>query len=392
MKNMVDVIVFGGDHHNLLGVVRSLGRKGIKPFVLLHDKSMRKEYKLLKSKYVSSYKIVPDCETGLDYLRQNQNVSEKPVIICTSDGAASIVDRNYDALKDHYHVPNCAKQGEITRIMDKAIMGQEAIKAGLCIPKSVVINKESEWNQYDIPFPCITKPLLSIGGTKEDIAICRSLKDLEVKINYSTCTKIQVQEYIDKDFEYQLIGCSLDGGKHVIIPGRSRIITQPICTNTGFLQYENLDGTEPIRECESFIKNIHYSGLFSMEFLRGKDGKNYYMETNFRNDGNSICVTAAGVNLAYIWYAFNIGSDWKKEIPAFVKELKVMPEYTELGLWYTDVISYSRLKRELKDADIFMDYADDDPAPTNGHWDYRLQMASLILKKPIRNLLRHIVV
>lgn len=30
------IIVFGGDHHNTLGVVRSLGEAGIKPILILH--------------------------------------------------------------------------------------------------------------------------------------------------------------------------------------------------------------------------------------------------------------------------------------------------------------------------------------------------------------------
>lgn len=384
-----NAIVFGGNHHNTLGVIRSLGRKGIKPFVLLHDNSKNKTYKLLKSKYVSSYKVVPDCEAGLDYLFHICGLVDNPVIICTSDGASSIIDLNYDTLKNNYKIPNCAKQGEITRLMDKAIMGQEAIKAGFIVPYSVVVNKKNLLSQKEIQFPCITKPLASINGSKDDIAVCENFEDLTKVVNHSGCPNIQVQKYIDKEFEFQLIGCSLEGGKYVVIPGRSRIITQPICTNTGYLSYEHLDGAEPLEECKTFIRNIHYSGLFSIEFLRGKDGMNYFMEINFRNDGNSICVTESGVNLSYIWYVYNTGSDWKKEIPSFVKELKVMPEYTELGLWYNNVISFSRLKKEFREANVFMDYAADDPAPTNGHWDCRVLIALLFLKKIIKRIIRY---
>lgn len=35
---------------------------------------------------------------------------------------------------------------------------------------------------------------------------------------------IQLQEYIEKEFEFQLIGCSLDAGDIVLIPGYTQII------------------------------------------------------------------------------------------------------------------------------------------------------------------------
>lgn len=113
---------------------------------------------------------------------------------------------------------------------------------------------------------------------------------------------IVIQEYIEKEIEFQLIGCSLNSGETIIVPGVSIILRQPSNTNTGFLKYVSLKEFQysGIENCKQFIKTIGYSGLFSMEFLRGKDGKDYFMEINMRNDGNAICVTAAGVNLPYM--------------------------------------------------------------------------------------------
>ena len=36
---------------------------------------------------------------------------------------------------------------------------------------------------------------------------------------------------------YKFIGCSLDGGASICIPGYSRILRQPDNTNTGYLEY-----------------------------------------------------------------------------------------------------------------------------------------------------------
>lgn len=46
-----------------------------------------------------------------------------------------------------------------------------------------------------------------------------------------------------------------------------------------------------LNACKKFIKHIEYQGLFSMEYLRDKQGNDYFMEINLRNEGNGICVT-----------------------------------------------------------------------------------------------------
>lgn len=377
---MTRAIIFGANHHNTLGVIRSLGRKGIYPEVLLHSTLPANKCNNLKSRYIKSWHKVDSCEEGVKYLCHTISEGERPVIICCSDNAASAIDKRYDELKNHYIIPNCGRQGRMTELMNKEAMSELAVECGLEVPKTILVEQAQLCD--DIPFPCITKPLLSIEGNKADIQICHTRDELNSVLNKSECPRFQVQKFIDKAFEYQLIGLSLEGGKTVIIPGRSRIITQPICTNTGYLHYEHLDGKEPIVACEKFLQTANYSGLFSMEFMRGKDGKNYFMEINFRNDGNSICVTEAGVNLHYIWYVHSIGAEWKQEAEKEIRELYVMPEFTELNLWYQGSIRITRFIREMMQADVFMDYAKDDPAPTRGFGMFMRDAIVSTIKKP----------
>lgn len=96
---------------------------------------------------------------------------------------------------------------------------------------------------------------------------------MEQYLKHCNCGELQIQEYIRKDIEFQLIGCSLNGGEEVIIPGASIILRQPKNTNTGFLRYV------PIREF-SYDKNLvlslfvkqaiqDYSALSLSEIVRG---------------------------------------------------------------------------------------------------------------------------
>ena len=166
--------------------------------------------------------------------------------------------------------------------------------------------------------------------------------------------------------EFQLIGCSLNGGETVIIPGFSIILRQPENTNTGFLKYVGFDEFQydGMEACKKFIQTIGYSGLFSLEFLRGKDGKDYFMEINMRNDGNSICVTAAGVDLPYIWYCHCSGSDdWEKEAAKTVRKTIVMPEFDDFVNVLKRKISLYQWIKDICKADCLMEYDKTDKKP-----------------------------
>lgn len=385
-----EVIIIGGNHHNTLSVLRSLGRKGVFSYLILTLRGGVNPF-VSRSKYIKEVFICYKSEDIIPKLLELTNthpnfIEKKPVVIACHDLAASLIDINYDLLEKFYLLPGSKKQGQITRFMNKVEMGLLAESNGITIPKT--------WSDRDIPqfidniiYPCITKPLVSKNGSKSEIKICKNKKELRKYADKHSHSEYQIQQYIQKDYEYQLIGCSINHGEEIIIPGKTRIIHQPTVTNTAFLRYEYLDGDEPIKQCQDFIKATGYSGLFSMEFLRGIDGKNYFMEINFRNDGNAISVTAAGVNLPYIWYLSSQGLDYANELQ-MVHPLYVMPETMVIDLWSSGTITFRELINDFKLRDISMDYDEADPAPTHGRWDYRMRFFKGAARYFIRVLLK----
>ncbi len=375
------VIVFGGNHHNTLGVLRAIGQKGLLSELIVVGPDVLKDTYVALSKYITTSYAFVSYEDAYDFVVSNyEKEKKKPVIICTSDSASSIVDTHYDELKDKFYIPNAKRTGRITRFMDKETMRLTAESIGLKTPKSWLITPESSLEE--IVYPCITKPIKSIKGSKDDIQICQNRGDLVSYLN--TCkedTKIQVQVFINCDFEYQLIGCSLDGGDKVIIPGVSKIIRPAKNTNTGFLHYERLNKSYPLDKCVKFLKGIGYSGLFSIEFLRGKDGTDYFMEINMRNDGNAICVTAAGVNLPYLWYAYNTEKDISSIISSKINEIYVMPEFDEFMAVLKGNINPFTWIRDVFRTDCFMEY---DKADTKPFKKRLKQIMGLLTKKIFR--------
>lgn len=356
-------IIIGGNHHNTLGVVRSLGEKGIHPYVYLVNKNLRHSF-IFKSKYIAKGSIIKNVDELVTTLIDTfSNYEIKPTIICTSDPASSFVDLNYDILKKYFLVPNGKKQGYLTELMQKDSMLALAQNKGLTIADTWYIDNDTEIDK--IKFPCITKPLSSISGTKANIKVCHSKKELLHFINQIIGrTKLQVQKYIDKDFEYQLIGCSLNGGEKVIIPGFTEIIRSSSTTNTGFLKYRPISELNYNQKaCIDFIKGCNYSGLFSLEFIRGKDGVDYFLEINFRNDGNAYAVTAAGVNLPYIWLNSQFNEVIEKEIDKTITPILVMPELVDIFQVYKKNITINKWLQDLKATDSFIYYNKSDKKP-----------------------------
>jgi len=217
----------------------------------------------------------------------------------------------------------------------------------------------------NIPFPVIIKPLKSINGSKSDIQVCFNRIDFEIAMKTIPNEDVQVQHYIDKKFEYQVIGCSLNGGDTVIVPGISQIIRCPSNTNTGFLKV--LPFGQFIYDYKgacSILKELGYSGLFSIEFIRDKEGKDFFMEINFRNDGNAYSITAAGVNLPYIWYLSHVSPEMiGSESLEVSKEIYVMPEISDFVLMSKGAVSFKEWWKDLQKTNFFLLYNKMDKKP-----------------------------
>lgn len=302
--NNLNVVIIGGLHHNTLGVIRSLGETShasVNMKVLLVGKGIHKRNIISESRYIKREDIgyVVSDEEIYDWLVEQAKDCVRRVIICCSDGSAEAVISHSHELNKWYDTPKT--NYSITELMSKEVQSRIATECGLCIPQSKLISSNSNPN-WTI-FPCITKPEKSVQGKgKADIRISVSKEELQNTLETTDAEYVQVQEYISKKLEYQLIGCSLDAGKIIIIPGYTDIIRQPKNTNTGYLLFSPIQNFQYNKSSiDRFIKTIGYSGLFSIEFLRDGNGKDYFLEINLRNDGNAYCVKTAGVNLPYIW-------------------------------------------------------------------------------------------
>lgn len=354
------IIIMGADHHNALGLIRSLGRMGLCCDVIPVGPVM--DGFILKSKFVNEGHRCNTSADAVSYLRDRYK-NDKVIVLTASDDVAVEVDRVYEELPDNIKIPNA--KGRLPYWVNKQSMCILAEQVGLTVPKHITYNT-GEPLPHNIIYPCITKAISSIDGTKLDTHICYSEEELsEAMKRDGTCRTLIVEQFIEKEFEFQFIGLSLNSGAEIIIPGHSHI-DWPEIENTNYFPYKVNDSSfqNTLEKTKEFIKETQYSGFFSVEFLRGKDGKDYFLEMNFRNDGNAICATDSGFNLPYIWYLYNSLGDYESEIrnSAF-HEVAYCPEIVCTYHMLAGKIPFSEWWKMIKHSDSYTIYCPSDNLP-----------------------------
>lgn len=365
MHNDPNVIVIGGgSHHNALGVIRALGERGYGiEFISIGD--VRKHY-VSSSRYVNKYVVLSDVKELAAYMlyRQAPTDGRKEIVISCADAVTEHLNTFHDRLSMRYVFPGVPEEGRMVDLMDKTTMIAMAAKRGVYAPLVWTLPDDKD----KITFPCITKSHISShGGGKSDIVICRNSKQLDAFLKENT-DDIFVQSYIEKEEEVQFIGCSLNNGEEVIIPGMSKIIRSQPNTNTGLLEYGPIAPFyyDTVEKAKKIIKDCCYSGLFSFEIMKGHDNNVWFLEINFRNDGNAWCTTKAGVNLPVIWVKSCLGEDYQDEMRV-PKRILMMPEFQDIKLVLQKKISLRRWLKDWERTDYFMEYDKNDPRP---FWQY----------------------
>ena len=292
-------ILFGHDHYNPLGVVRSLGEDGISPIVILIDKG--KPHLVNKSKYIGKLHLVKSIEEGYKVLMSEYSKEQlKPFVYTCSDDTESFLDLHYADMVDHFYFFNAGEQGRITKIMEKEVMIQMAEESGIDIPKTEVV-KVGELPKT-LRYPVLTKSVIStMANWKSNVHICQNEQELLEAYKSINGEQIILQEYITKKNELCLDGVSVNGGEELYLPMQSEYIRFTPSAYGNYIHFEKYKEMDLLPKIQTMFKKTGFSGVFSMEFLRDKDDHFYFLEINFRNSTWSYAHTKVGANLPLIW-------------------------------------------------------------------------------------------
>lgn len=354
-----NAVVIGNSFNNTLGLIRSLGKAGVRVNLILVGKD---RLYIAKSRYISKLHTVNDTQECLEILLNSPEYFGS-YLICSFDEAANWIDSHEEILANHYRTPMMGKQ--LGPLFDKPFQCQMAAKFNIKVPKSSLYIRGAEFPK-DIPFPIILKPANSTTGAKSDIHVCHNERDLAKSLEIdSDCSDFIVQEYIDKDYEINLIGVSTKD--EIIIPGGIKKIRHfpnrnSPCSFGIFLSKETLgiDTTHLIK----MISSIGYTGPFSVEFVR-KDGVDYFMEINFRHDGLAYAATAAGINLLGRLFSNEAGN--YKVTPTYMMDLSIDYNHVKEGN-----IDKRHWLRDFIKTRCQLNFNISDPAPTFHYYFHKL--------------------
>lgn len=309
-------IVIGEEHYNPLGIIRSLGQQGIAPiFIAVKGKSQVAS----KSKYVKRNHFADSVEEAYDILIENYGKeNERPFVITSDDDIQSLLDMNYEKLKDRFILFNAGADGRITKFMDKKTILEIAERHGFKVLRTVVTDRGVV--PPGLEYPVITKSISpNIGGWKSDVHICGSEDELKAAYDSILSPKVVIQKFIEKKNEYCLDGFSVNRGKKMFIPiasiynYRIRGYYSPYMTVYPFKDEKMADSLNEM------LEEIGFEGIFSIEFLIDEDGTYYFSEINFRNSTWGYIAAKLGMPLPMLWaeamLSGEINESWYKSIP-----------------------------------------------------------------------------
>lgn len=361
-------IVFGIDHYNPLGVIRTLGENGINPvFIAISGKAKIAS----SSRYVSKVYQVKDYIEGCKILLKeygNCSSDNLPVVITSDDEQASYMDLHYEDYKGKFIFFNAGQNGQVTKYMDKYNVLQIAKKHGLNILPSWKVEKGTI--PKDIEYPIITKSISPvIGGWKSDVFICENEKELKKAFKKIQASTVLLQKFIEKQNELCIDGYSIDCGKKSYFAIASTYNYNIRGYYSPYMTVHSLDNYNLSSKLDSLMSDIGFEGIYSIEFLYDQDGTLYFSEINFRNSTWSYGATIAGMPLPILW----ADSMVSKKLPelkhidnpftAMVEPIdyqkRVVERNYNLDQWYVDFLNakckYYFSEKDLKPFFVMLD-------------------------------------
>lgn len=207
-------ILICGDNINSLGIIRSLGEKGIRPIVIVVEEG---HIPLVsKSKYVSKLIKTESFEESYEELLKFADPACKPFVYTTDDNHESMLDLHYNELKDGYYFFNAGEAGRVTKLMNKDVLCDLAKECGFRIPAKEAV-KRGELPKK-INYPVITKTLTPYSaGWKRDVGIYHGDEELAEAYKGMISEELLLQEYVEKKNEYEIHGFSINNGEQIYL-------------------------------------------------------------------------------------------------------------------------------------------------------------------------------
>jgi D-aspartate ligase len=306
-------IVIGGDYQGL-GIVRSLGRRGVDVLVVDDERSLGR-----RSRYATAAVTVPDLRDEEATVASLLELGERHgldgwVVFPTREETVAALSRHRERLLRRFRVPT--PPWEVVKwAWDKRNTYELATELGIATPRSWRVGGVEELDAVDAEPPFAVKPAIKehfLYATGEKAWRADSRAELAARVRAAAqlvgAEEVIVQELIPGGGEAQLGYCAFfrDGRAAASMTVR-RLRQHPPLFGRASTFVQTIEQPQLAELSERFLRHIGYYGLVEMEYKHdARDGHTKLLDVNARTWGYHSLGQRAGVDFPYLLYAHQL--------------------------------------------------------------------------------------
>lgn len=300
-------VVIGG-YANAVGVVRSLGEKGVPVAVVL---TMPQDI-AHHSRHASEHERLEDLagrpDSLVELLERRARDWAGRVVIPTNDHALTVLARHRDHMSAHYRIP--VPPWEITRgVVEKDRTRRAASEVGIDVPGSFG-SATADATRLDLPYPVVVKPYRGHQFPEhfgKKLILVRSRPELETAVNDIERADIpcEIQELIPggDDQHYDFYTYRTKSGDFVGDFMKRKLRQSP--PFFGVTRAAEPAHVPSLREPSyELIKRLEWRGFAHVAYKRDpRSGRFYLMEVNGRCPLVNGLARRAGIDVPFMIYS-----------------------------------------------------------------------------------------
>jgi D-aspartate ligase len=308
--NAPGAVVIGGDYQGL-GIVRSLGRRGV-PVCVVDDEFSISRFSRHATHRVTASDLRDERRTIETLLETGRRLNLTGwVLYPTRDETVAAISRRRDVLREVFRVPT-PSWSAIQYSWDKRNTHRLAHELGIPAPQTWCVRDAAELAGLDAEPPLVLKPAIKpqfLHATKDKAWRANSrgqLRDLFARASAIVDTpEVMVQELIPGGGERQFAYCAMfkDGRALASMVAR-RWRQHPPEFGRSSTYCETVDLPVLERLSERYLSAIDYYGLAELEYkLDARTGEYKLLDFNARTWGYHTLGPKAGVDFPWLLYS-----------------------------------------------------------------------------------------
>ena len=307
-------LVIGGDHPGL-GIVRSLGQRGI-PVCVIDDQLSVSYFSRYKSRFLQVKDLRDERKTVEAVLEVGRRFNLRNwILFPTRDETVVAFSRHRAELSEFFRVPTPDWE-TVKWAWNKKNTYDLARKLDIPCPQTFSPQNEDEIETLGSQLPLAIKPAVkenffyATGAKAWRAQTMDELRQIYRKAaRYISPEQILVQQIIPGDGSHQVSYCAFFSNGQAqgsLVARRARQHPREFGRAATYVESIELPIIEEL--AQRFLQAIDYYGLVEVEFkLDPRDGKYKLLDVNARSWGFHSLGSAAGVDFSYMLYADQIG-------------------------------------------------------------------------------------